>query len=389
METTTRPTIVIPGIQGSTLENFYPLTPETTWSTARVVESHVVAPDFDALALDDPADADLTRIVVTRPSALLNAAYAPLVSGLRGRRDVPAYLFPYDWRYSNVQSAQALVRFVRQLQRKPIDGWDRTFDFVVHSMGGLVLRAFLDEWRKAGPDPLPVGRVVFIATPHLGSLDAVEALISGEAVLFGGRKEIRKLLRTFPSVYELLPRFEGAVMRDDAPLDIFDEQNWQENVTDTRQRQDDDYGVVQAHLANAKAVLTAMPDPAADLPRDNLLVIFGANLNSTKVRVLVTSPEGKPKNWYDFDDAEKGLGDDVVPFISAQIPGVASVEIRTEDVSYFNPVQRGLASVDLHAFLPALDEVATIVGRFLGGKRGTDLLPKGIPADRFHGSGAH
>lgn len=379
----TRPCIVVPGIQGSSLENFYPIAPEITWSTTRLIESHVVAPDFDALALDDPADADLTNIVVTRPSALLSAAYAPLVSGLRGRRDVPTYLFPYDWRYSNVQSAQALVRFVKQLQRKPIEGWDQTFDFVVHSMGGLVLRAFLNEWRKAGREPLPVGQGVFIATPHLGSLDAVEALISGEATLFGGRKEIRKLLRTFPSVYELLPRFPDAVVRNGVTLDIFDEQNWQANVTDAEQGPDG-YGVVQAHLSNARMVLTSLADPTDMLPPKDLLVIFGANLNSTTVGVSVSSPDGKPKNWYDFDNAEKGLGDDVVPFISAQISRVPSVEIRTEDVSYFHPVERGLASVDLHAFLPALDEVATIVSRFLSGQRGTDLLPVGMPAERFH-----
>ena len=53
--------------------------------------------------------------------------------------------------------------------------------------------------------PLPVNRVVFIATPHLGSVDAVESMIRGETVLFGGQKELRKLARTFPGVYELLP----------------------------------------------------------------------------------------------------------------------------------------------------------------------------------------
>jgi hypothetical protein len=38
----------------------------------------------------------------------------------------------------------------------------------------------------------------------------------------------------------------------------------------------------------------------------------------------------------------------------------------------------------MHAFLPALDEVATIVGRFFLGTRGTELLPRGLDATRFH-----
>ncbi len=204
---------------------------------------------------------------------------------MRGRSDDRfVYLFPYDWRYSNVVSAQRLVWFVKQLQNKPIKNWDRRFDFVVHSMGGLVLRAFLNEWSASGEGPLPIGRVVFIATPHLGSLDAVEGLISGEAVLFGQRKEIRKLLRTFPSVYELLPRFDHAVVRDDADVNVFDEKNWQENVTDTVQSRDDDYGVVQTHLTNARSVLTALPQPTEVLPSSNWLVIYGNKPNSTTAR---------------------------------------------------------------------------------------------------------
>ncbi len=378
-----RPTLVLPGIQGSSLENCYPLAPETTWSALRVVESRLVAPDFDALALDDPADADLATDVVMRASALLAAAYGPLVAGLRGRRDVPTYLFPYDWRYSNVLVARALVRFVQQLRRKPLAGWDGVFDVVAHSMGGLVLRAFLAEWRAATADPLPIGRVVFVATPHLGSLDAVEALISGEAALFGGRKEMRKLLRTFPAVYELLPRFDGAVVRNGVSLDVFDERNWQENVTAAREGPND-YGILQTHLSNARATLAALPQPQDVLPAADLLVIYGGNASSTTTQVRVGSPKGKPANWYDFDHKRKGTGDDVVPAASARLPGVAAVEIRTQDVSYFHPIQHGLAALDLHAFLPALDEVATIVGRFLDGKRDADLLPAGLPRARLH-----
>jgi hypothetical protein len=139
---------------------------------------------------------------------------------------------------ATVLNARRLVRFVQRLRRKPMDsiqGWDGTFDFAVHSMGGLILRAFFNEWSQAGVGSLPVGQVVFIATPHLGSLDAVEALISGEAVLPGGRKELRKLLRTFSSAYELLPRFANAVVAGSTALDVFDENNWQKNVTQVAQ----------------------------------------------------------------------------------------------------------------------------------------------------------
>ena len=380
-----RPCIVIPGIQGSALENLYTISPTTTWSTLAVAETHLVAPDFKSLALDDGGQSDADEEVVSRPSQLLAIAYAPLVNGLRGRQNVPAYLFPYDWRTSIVQSAETLVSYVKRLMRKTmptITHWDQTFDFACHSMGGLVLRAFLDAWRKSNQNPPPVGQVVFIATPHQGSLEAAQSLISGESPLFGGRKELRKLARTFPAVYELMPRFPNAVIQSGRTLDIFDEHNWQTNTTS----QDPDpngFDVRQRHLTAAKLVLDNLPRPTDRIPAGDLLVVYGAKANST-LRAVEVGPD--PDKWYDFDHGRRDIGDDVVPVESALLAGVASVELRPEDISYIaHPIERTYTASDMHAFLPALDEVATIVSRFFDGRRSPgDLLPRGIPAARLH-----
>lgn len=382
-----RPCIIIPGIQGSALQNTYPLSPATTWSTLTIIGEKFTAPDFDSLALDDSAGADRNELVVTRPSQLLAVAYAPLASALQGRLGVPAYLFPYDWRYSIAQSAQALVQFVNRLKVKSMPtvlGWDGLFDFAVHSMGGLVLRAFLDAWQRASAAPIPVGQICFIATPHLGSVDAAVALITGETPMFGGHKELRKLARTFPAVYELLPRFLPApIVRAGTALDIFDVNNWQKNTVDPDVG-NSGFDVEQVHLTAAKRVLTTLPLPG-DAPfkiaPTDQLVIFGNKPNSVLVSVEVGAA---PDCWYDFDNASKGSGDDVVPVQSAQLAGVSSIEIHVDDVSYFHPIERGMASSDMHAFLPALDETATIVSRFFQGQRGVDLLPKGLPPTRFH-----
>jgi hypothetical protein len=382
-----RPCIIVPGIQGSALQNVYAISPKTTWSTLTIAGEKFSPPDFNSLALDDSAQADRDEHVLSLPSQLLEIAYGPLVQALQGRLDVPAYLFPYDWRYSIVQSAQALVQFIKRLELKSIPSlpkWDRLFDFAVHSMGGLVLRAFLSEWSKTeGTRPLPVGQVVFIATPHLGSLDAAVALISGETSWFGGRKELRKLARTFPSVYELLPRFPAAVVRAGQSLDIFDEANWQKNTIEPDSR-NSGFDVQQFHLTAAKRVLAGLPyatDPPFNLPSNEQLVIFGNKANAIMEQVEVGPA---PTCWYDFDHAKKGSGDDVVPVVSARLNAVPSVEIQERDVSYFHPIERGMAAMDMHAFLPVLDEVATIVGRFFQGQRGIDLLPKGLPPERYN-----
>jgi len=135
------PCIVIPGIKGTGLENIYELPPATTWSTW---EAGVVAPDFDSLALESNGEVDEAEIVVNRASQLLGVAYDSFVQSLRGR-DVPVYVFPYDWRYSMVRSAKKLVNYVLALQKKNLKSlapanWDRAFDFACHSMGGLVFR---------------------------------------------------------------------------------------------------------------------------------------------------------------------------------------------------------------------------------------------------------
>jgi hypothetical protein len=103
------------------------------------------------------------------------------------------------------------------------------------------------------------------------------------------------------------------------------------------------------------------------------LVIYGAKDNSTLETVQVGPP---PANWYDFDNARKGVGDGVVLVGSAKLPAVTAVEIRPEDLAYiFHPVQRADAKADLHAFLPAIDEVQTIISSFFSGATGIKILP--------------
>jgi hypothetical protein len=392
-----RPIIVVPGIKGTGLENIYDLPPTTTWSVAKAAEQTAFGPEFDQLVLNRDGVADEQESVVNRPSQLLVvykglAQYLRQNAGSSSGPNVPTYVFPYDWRYSIQYNGAALGNYMRRLQLKKLAGWDgKSFDFVCHSMGGLVLRAFLWQAVRAAPgNPLPVGRVVFIATPHLGSLDAVQTLISGEGWLAEGKADLRKLARTFPGVYDLLPRFGSAVVNPARQeLDIFDIGNWQANIVGD---DENDQHVLGSHLTEAKDRLNSLHN--LDSLKGNILVIYGAKgLSALRtVTVHASSSEVLPeqeaiKNWYDFEvdngGAIKGDGDDVVPVESAKLPGIPAVRILAADVGW---LQR-LEPISMHAKLPSLDKVQSIAARFLrGDKPDASLLPYGMKQSQFEAS---
>lgn len=121
-----------------------------------------------------------------------------------------------------------------------------------------------------------------------------------------------------------------------------------------------------------------MPTDHGIAPGD-LLVVYGSKPNST---LQVVQVQNDANQWYDFDNAAKSDGDDVVLVGSAKLPGVAAIEVRQDDVSYLShPILRSLVNSDLHAFLPALDEVQTIVASFFAGAAGAALLPLNFQRD--------
>ncbi len=383
--TTENPTIVVPGIKGSSLENFYALEPENMWSAGNAFTSQVFGRAFTDLALDPSGTSDFAPRVTTRANGLLPVAYERLVNALRQRRQLPVYVFPYDWRYSVEKTAEKLGEFTAAIHRKitaeaPV-GWSGKIDFVCHSMGGLVFRALLGKYAKKEH----IGRVVFLAVPHRGSLDAVDAMIRGNTILFGGMKEMRKLARTFPGVYELLPRFKDALV-DGAgnALSPFDVKNWQANVTPHGAAGVEVHGcdVEQHHLDDAEKVLKGLIDPvAAGLDPKETLTIYGARENSTLLRIPVGPA---PARDYDFGNAVKCDGDGVVPAHSALLKGMPAVKLTWDDVSYFTETT---AALNFHAFIGTLDETQAIVARFLAGATlPGDILPRGLPTTRYEPS---
>ena len=135
--------------------------------------------------------------------------------------------FAYDWRQSNIKSAQDFSNWLCSI-RQTISG--RPVVFMAHSMGGLVLKYWLEHFYDSGgcggdngnfSKWIKVKKIIFLGTPHYGAPKAITAFadkyylmvdpdtLAGK--LFGDieastlSRDINQYGATFPSAYELLP----------------------------------------------------------------------------------------------------------------------------------------------------------------------------------------
>ncbi|MGH3549204.1 MAG: esterase/lipase family protein [Pseudonocardiaceae bacterium] len=117
--------------------------------------------------------------------------------------DARIVAFPYDFRRSVVESAEELDK---QLDKRLVHlGWKNQPNRVIivaHSMGGLIARYWVaqDNWNLCRA-------VLTLGTPHRGAPKALDYLVNGPPSWAPGGRGLRDLLRDWPSMYELAPRY--------------------------------------------------------------------------------------------------------------------------------------------------------------------------------------
>ena len=256
-----RPLIVIPGILGSRIVNR---------RTGEVVWPSVFRSDVDGLSLPTTPDLaanrdDLVAARIVETAKLAKVApevyvYHYLLRALEeyggyregdwsnppeGGDEDTFYVFAYDWRRDNVESARLLVKRVEALKLK-LGRPDLRFNVVAHSMGGLVARyaaMYGDrDLPDAGAEPRPdwagasfVNKIFMFGTPNTGSAEAFSVLLEGYSVTEGLRRRVHLLnklsredVMTAPSIYQLLPhraRFLDANLRP-MDVDLYDPETW-------------------------------------------------------------------------------------------------------------------------------------------------------------------
>jgi pimeloyl-ACP methyl ester carboxylesterase len=115
--------------------------------------------------------------------------------------------FPYDWRRDNRVAARRLAETVGPvLKAARNDNPNAKLVLVGHSMGGLVARYYLecmDGWKDTR-------RLITFGTPYRGSVNALDFIANGFAKKVGPLKvfDLSPMLRSFTSVYQLLPIYQ-------------------------------------------------------------------------------------------------------------------------------------------------------------------------------------
>ncbi|MBL8306784.1 MAG: CHAT domain-containing protein [Rubrivivax sp.] len=155
-----------------------------------------------------------------QPADLLDDFYGPLLEHLA--REHRVEVFPYDWRRSVRDSAQALAGLLARLLPEA-ERTGQPLHICAHSMGGLVARSMIADggagsavWQRMGK--LKAGsRLLMLGTPNRGSHEAVRWLTGFNPTqakltlldLRHGVNGIIDIVRRYPGMAELLPFFDA------------------------------------------------------------------------------------------------------------------------------------------------------------------------------------
>ena len=251
------PVIIIPGVTGSQLVN--PNTGKTVWFDVKRDRDDDIRLPMTSPVLSRNRDSLVAKDIIREIKLKVLPdveVYQVLIDELKAKGYKEAnwnkpeatdvfYVFAYDWRRDNVESAHLLMRkmaAVKRAVRRP----GLKFDILAHSMGGLVARYAamygLADLPREGAKPVPtwkgavhIGKLMMFGTPNEGSASALDALLNGYPIIASRKLPFIDDFRaedvfTAPSAFQLLPHSSAARFLDQnlKPLevDLYDPNVW-------------------------------------------------------------------------------------------------------------------------------------------------------------------
>ncbi len=392
---------------GSVLRDQYPVDPETVWSPLKLLiksyERITLHPSDVRYELIEPARVNADQVFVL--------VYGEIIEEMRHNltpqadRPVPVYPFAYDWRQPLALMEDELSEFIDEVidRTKLLRHYNKagygTKDFpgkvnlVAHSMGGLIVAGYIQKCGEA-----KVEKVVTIASPFRGSLEAVAKVTTGVGALgeAPGSSREREAARVTPALYHLLPSYKGAVTAE-AGLsdDLFLPKAWQPSVIQTLASFIRMYGLGDGTPQDrAIELLESMLDAAwkhrtrieklALSDSKMWLSIVGVD-EDTRVSMRITSDSGKP--WFELGAARnewhKGTpasdvvtGDNTVPYLGAQanfIPIEEIVCVAPKDFGFWEFKDKLLEKSGFHSALPNMNLVQRLTISHIKGQQYGDV----------------
>ncbi len=270
------------------------------------------------------------------------------------------YVFPYDWRFDNVENARLLMQKIDNLKRK-LKRPNLKFNLIAHSMGGLIARYAA----MYGNADIPRGKlnpswagarnfdkIFLLGTPNGGSVQALDSILNGFSFIGGGINLpfVQNLSKfdvfTIPSIYQLLPH-QGSFMAYDENLkplkiDLYNPKTWEtydwiiwEDDNFAKQFSPAEQKAAKAYFAvtlnRAKRFQEALDANTRAKPPVSIH-LMGADCKDTQTAVLLLRNE-KKNQWethfkasaFTRSNGEKVTSDELKKLLYSQGDGVVTV----------------------------------------------------------------
>ncbi|PIE50136.1 MAG: hypothetical protein CSA38_04910 [Flavobacteriales bacterium] len=357
-----KPIILIPGIQGTKLSSINEVDFKAIWSGVKKYFSNI-----HRLTLQFDGESDKGPENIIERADVENLAYSEIVNYLRsiGYR---VFIFGYDWRKSNEKSAEELSKFVKKIQRKLNES---KINFLTHSMGGLVLSAYMKKLSLEETDRI-INKIIFTVPPFLGSIEATFNLVIGKSRLFNSSDDFRKIGRTFPGLYELLPVYKNSyVFEDNSEFNFFDFHTYWQQVEHNSKKPLEKYRVIINRLAKLKEVrnqnnyifnLSKLDSKI----RKRLIILVGGG-EKTQTKILIRKNMDRYKYFFDFEefnDEENDAGDGTVPLVSSAVFKESITTLKIDTTWFEKRIDSKFIMSDWHAFFLNNGKIQNIIKRF-------------------------
>lgn len=293
--------VLLPGFMGSLLSSVRGISAMLWINPTVILNGHVNLLDLDTTGTrDNASDVQVMAVGIEK------VFYLNLILSLA--RETRLYEFPYDWRYSNLHSAEQLhLALMRWSDASSSGSSSQRFVLVGHSMGGMVIRTYLALYPAEAANLIQ--KVILLASPLQGAANAI-ALFTGLAPTqdviehLNPANNMLKLISNFPSAYELLP----------PPQNLYKPErsypaNW--NLYDTKA-----WGLPQIHQHHLDAAVRHHQLLEHSDPQIPMYQIAGCNL-MTMTDIRLTTADAGPGFTPIYHQSGNEGGDDTVPLYSS------------------------------------------------------------------------